>query len=147
MNNGAYFKKLREFIIDNSNIESLEILRDPKLFDGALQSTMLLVLKKGKNQGDYLFQKNGITIFTEGVKYLEKIFKGRVTLKDVGYSVKTGSIVWNQNRNLLTHNPNVAIPLIWAYNVGNGELKLPINKPGKPQYIKTTRYDVGPAIV
>ena len=60
MNNGAYFQKLRRFIVENSNIEYLHILKDPKLFNGALQSTMLLILKKGKNKGNYLFKKNGI---------------------------------------------------------------------------------------
>ena len=45
MNNGAYFSKLREFIINNTDIEYLEILDGSKLFDKALQTVMLLVLK------------------------------------------------------------------------------------------------------
>ena len=31
MNNGAYFNKLREYIIKHSNIESLSILKSPKI--------------------------------------------------------------------------------------------------------------------
>jgi Type I restriction-modification system methyltransferase subunit len=46
MNNGAYFSKLREYIISNTNIEYVEVLDGSKLFDKALQTVMLLVLKR-----------------------------------------------------------------------------------------------------
>lgn len=147
MNNGAYFSKLRNFIVQNANIEYLRVLKNPKLFSGALQSTMLLVLKKGPNKGDYIFRKNGILIFSENAKYLEKIFKGKKTLHDLNYSVKTGRLVWNQNRHILTNEKRDSVPLIWAHNIKKGKLDLPIFKEGKPQYVKTKNYDVGPAIV
>ena len=147
MNNGAYFQKLRRFIVDNSNIEYLHILRDPKIFHGALQSTMLLILKKGDNKGTYLFKKNGILIFSEEARYLEEAFKNNVTLHDLNFEVKTGRLVWNENKKLLTNNPKGAIPLIWAHNIGENELKFPILRKDKPQYVKTKNYDVGPTIV
>lgn len=147
MNNGAYFLKLRNFIVHNSNIEHIHILRDPKIFNGALQSVMLLTLKKGKNKGNYLFTKNGISIFSEGARYLEKAFKNKVTLHDLNYEVKTGRLVWNQNKNLLTNNPKEGIPLIWAHNITEEGLNLPIIKDGKPQYVKRKDFNIGPAIV
>jgi len=147
MNNGAYFQKLRKFIVDNSNIEYLHILKDPKIFHGALQSTMLLILKKGDNKGTYLFKKNGILIFSEEARYLEEAFKNNVTLHDLNFEVKTGRLVWNENKKLLTNNPKGAIPLIWAHNIGENELKFPILREDKPQYVKTKNYDVGPTIV
>jgi adenine-specific DNA-methyltransferase len=147
MNNGAYFKNLRKFIIENTNIEYLHVLKDPKLFNGALQSTMLLVLKKGKNKGDYIFKKNGLVIFSEGAEYLKKTFENKITLKELNFNVRTGKMVWNQNRNILTHNKNEGIPLIWAHNIQENGLKFPIYKEDKPQYVKTKKYDFGPAIV
>jgi adenine-specific DNA-methyltransferase len=147
MNNGAYFSKLREFIVDNTNIEYLHILDDPKMFKGALQSTMLLILKKGKNKGDYLFRKNGILLFSENVKYLNKAFKDKMTLYDLGYEVKTGRLVWNQNKKLLTNKSQGNIPLIWSRNITSDGLKIPIEDDKKPQYVKTQNFDVGPAIV
>jgi adenine-specific DNA-methyltransferase len=147
MNNGAYFLKLRRFIIDNSNIEYLHILKDPKIFHGALQSTMLLVLKKGKNKGNYLFKKNGILIFSEGAKYLKKLFKNNITLYNLNFEVKTGRLVWNQNKHLLTNNPKGNVPLIWAHNITEKGLDFSIINHKKPQYIKTKDFDVGPAIV
>ncbi len=148
MNNGAYFSKLRDFIINNSDIEYLEILEGSKLFDKALQTVMLLVLKKGEHKNKYVFSKNGISILTENKKNLEKIFKNRTTLYELGYKVKTGRIVWNQNKNLLTSKKDKnTIPLIWAYNITNNGLEIPINNPKKPQYIKTKDFDIGPAII
>jgi|GEM_PF-74351 len=147
MNNGVYFAKLRKFIVENTNIEYLHILDNPKLFHNALQSTMLLILKKGENKGDYLFKKNGILIFSENPDYLEKSFKNKLTLNDLDHEVKTGRLVWNQNKNLLTNSPKEGIPLIWAHNITQEGLKLPIINEKKPQYVKTNDYDLGPAIV
>jgi len=147
MNNGAYFSKLRDFIVQNANIEYLHVLKNPKLFSGALQSTMLLILKKGKNNGNYIFRKNGILIFSEKANCLEKMFEGKKTLHDLNYSVKTGRLVWNQNRHILTDEQRDGVPLIWAHNIGKRRLNIPVNKSGKPQYVKTKDYDVGPAIV
>ncbi|BCX16108.1 MAG: hypothetical protein KatS3mg098_337 [Candidatus Parcubacteria bacterium] len=147
MNNGAYFLKLRKFIVENSNIEYLHILDDPKIFHGALQSTMLIILKKGRNKGNYLFKKNGILIFSENPKFLEKAFENKLTLYDLGYEVKTGRLVWNQNKHLLTNNPEEGIPLIWAHNITPTGLKFPIIDKTKPQYVKRKDFDIGPAIV
>lgn len=149
MNNGAYFARLRNFIIHNANIEHIEILKDSKIFKGALQSTMLLVLRKGENKGDYIFKKNGIVIFSENAKDLQKEFRNAVTLKDLGYAAKTGRVIWNQNKHLLTNNSKDGIPLIWAHNIDEKklDLSLSISNPKKPQYIKRQDYNIGPAIV
>lgn len=144
MNNGAYFKKLREFIIQNCNIEYLSI-QEATLFEGALQSVMLLILKKGKNKGDYIFRKNGILIFSEKVSDLNKAFENSVTLYDLGYKAKTGSLVWNQNKHLLTNSKSGSIPLIWSHNITKDGIVL--NNNGKLQYARVNSYEEGPAIV
>jgi len=146
MNNGAYFANLRRFIVENCNIEYLSVLDSPSLFHEALQSVMLLILKKGQNKGDYIFKKNGILIFTEEVSYLDKAFEGKTSLSGLGYKVMTGKLVWNDNKHLLTHEAEGNIPLIWSYNITPDGLKLGNHE--RPQYVKIREgYDVGPAIV
>lgn len=147
MNNGAYFSKLRKYIIENTNIEYLELLESSLYFKGANQTVMLLILKKGTNRGDYIFKKNGITIFSEDVTLLENAFDGTVSLKEMGYSVKTGKIVWNKNKENLTDDDS-KILLIWSHNITKEGLKLN-NKDSdiKKQYIDKKDYNVGPAIV
>ena len=145
MNNGAYFSKLRKHIVENANIEYLEILDDTSLFHKALQMTMLLVLRKGENKGDYLFEKNGIMIFTTNSAYLEGAFSGKTCLRDLGFNVRTGRLVWNQNKELLTDDPSKGIPLIWAHNITEDGLVHPMEH-RKPQYVRVKDYDVGPAV-
>lgn len=146
MNNGAYFANLRDYIVRNSNIEFLSVSNGSRLFHEALQTTMLIVLKKGKNRGNYIFRKNGIQIFTERPNYLKRAFKDKTTLHNLGFMAKTGRLVWNQNKDLLTNNPRKGIPLIWAHNITSRGLQIPV-KNRKPQYVMTNGYDIGPAIV
>ena len=145
MNNGAYFSKLRKYIIENAEIEHLEILDDEKLFHSAQQTTMLLVLRKGTNNGKYIFKKNGITIFAEDLEALEKMFSGKSSLRESGFSVSTGQVVWNQNKELLTEEKAEGEILIWSHNIT--EEGLVLNNKNKKQYVRKNNPDVGPAIV
>jgi adenine-specific DNA-methyltransferase len=146
MNNGAYFKKLREFILQVADIKYLKVLNDPYLFKEVNHTFQLLILKKEHNTGRYIFRMNGITIFTDKAEKLKRMFKEAATLHELGYRVQTGKVVWNQNRDRLTNNKVKGIPLIWSHNIMGGRLVL-LNKADKPQYIKSDRYDIGPAIV
>lgn len=146
MNNGAYFSKLRKFIVETCNIESLSIQKVSGLFEDALQSVMLLVLKKGPNRGDYIFKKNNILIFSEQKSYLEAAFENNTTLGTLGFKVKTGKLVWNQNKKALTHDSKNAVMLIWSHNITSEGINLG-NKINKPQFVKTESYEEGPAIV
>ncbi len=146
MNNGAYFAKVRDYIIKHSNIEFLEIIRDTALFPEALQMVMLLILKKGKNRGHHIFRHRGISIFTENVDFLKRSFANTVSLKELGYRVRTGRLVWNQHKEELTHDPVGALPLLWAHNIAPEGLRFPMIQK-KPQYVKMDLCDEGPAIL
>ncbi|WP_288519070.1 N-6 DNA methylase [uncultured Brachyspira sp.] len=143
MNNGAYFSKLREYIIKNSSLEYLHIIDGADNFHLANQKVMLIILKKtnSKKLSKYIFKKNRITIFTEDKKFLNKAYKNTVSLKDIGYTVKTGSIIWNEHKEKLTNDKNNSTLLIWASNINNGKIIIGYTK-GKPQYIKNISGDL-----
>lgn len=143
MNNGAYFSKLREYIIKNSSLEYLHIIDGADNFHLANQKVMLIILKKtnSKKSSKYIFKKNGITIFTEDKNFLNKSYKNTVSLKDIGYTVKTGSIIWNEYKEKLTNDKNNSTLLIWASNINNGKIIIGYTK-GKPQYIKNISNDL-----
>lgn len=143
MNNGAYFSKLREYIIKNSSLEYLHIIDGADNFHLANQKVMLIILKKtnSKKSSKYIFKKNGITIFTEDKKFLNKAYKNTVSLKDIGYTVKTGGIIWNEHKEKLTNDKNNSTLLIWASNINNGKIIIGYTK-GKPQYIKNISNDL-----
>ena len=143
MNNGAYFSKLREYIIKNSSLEYLHIIDGADNFHSANQKVMLIILKKtnSKKSSKYIFKKNGITIFTEDKNFLNKSYKNTVSLKDIGYTVKTGGIIWNEHKEKLTNDKNNSTLLIWASNINNGKIIIGYTK-GKPQYIKNISNDL-----
>lgn len=143
MNNGAYFSKLREYIIKNSSLEYLHIIDGADNFHFANQKVMLIILKKtnSKKSSKYIFKKNGITIFTEDKNFLNKSYKNTISLKDIGYTVKTGSIIWNEHKEKLTNDKNNSTLLIWASNINNGKIIIGYTK-GKPQYIKNVSNDL-----
>lgn len=141
MNNGAYFDKLRKFIINNGEIIQLDILSDD-LFQDALQTVQILVIRKSKSSNKFVFCKNNICIFTENVEELERYWHGAYSLKELGYAVKTGNVVWNQHKSKLSSNPNDTL-LVWAHNIDNNNRLALSTK--KPQYIKewTPEYNHG----
>lgn len=143
MNNGAYFSKLRKYIIKNSSLEYLHIIDGADNFHLANQKVMLIIVKKtnSKKSSKYIFKKNGITIFTEDKKFLNNAYENTVSLKDIGYTVKTGSIIWNEHKEKLTNDKNNSTLLIWASNINNGKIIIGYTK-GKPQYIKNISSDL-----
>jgi adenine-specific DNA-methyltransferase len=147
MNNGAYFKKLREFIVRNTDILYMRVIEDPHVFEEVNHTFQLLVLRKTPNTGRYVFSRGDVTIFSERAEEIKRAFEGAYTLRELGYRVQTGRVVWNQHREKLTRDPGRGILLIWARNIKGGRLVL--NNSSRPQYIAWPREkaDVGPAIV
>ncbi len=147
MNNGAYFKKLREFIVGNADILYMRVVEDPHVFEEVNHTFQLLVLRKAPNTGRYVFSRGEITIFSERAEEIKRAFEGAFTLGELGYRVQTGRVVWNQHREKLTRDPGRGILLIWARNIKGGRLVL--NNSSRPQYIAWPREkaDEGPAIV
>lgn len=130
INTGKYFSKLRDYIINTCEIEELITLGDKDFLD-ALQNTQILVLRKKANTGKYIFKKNNVSLFCKNYQNLLSLYTGKVSLKDAGYDVKTGSIVWNQKAKQLSNNDNDTL-LIWSHNISSNGIVLS-NK--KPQYI------------
>ena len=154
MNNGAYFERLREYIVQSSAVEFLQVFPDQTLFDGAQTPVQLLVLRRGAlDAGHYVYKRenptNGFrrTIFSEAPKEIQASFEGRHTLYELGYEAVTGTIVWNQHRPSLRHTASEnSVPLIWAHNIKDKLRLAPNHK--RPQFIETDRPTLqGPAIV
>ena len=160
MNTGAYFERLRRYVLEHSEIEFLEIHHDQKLFDGAQTPVQLIVLRRGDaaktlnsaQLGKHVFIRENCgfrrTIFAENPSDLEAAFQGRKSLFELGYEAVTGTIVWNQHRSDLRHQAtNGEVPLIWAQNIGNGQLLNSANS-NRPKFIDTDKPNMtGPAIV
>jgi len=130
MNNGAYFKSLRQYIVSVGCITNLTILTED-VFEDAEQAVQLLVIRKGSHNDAFTFTRKDSTIFTDKSSNLSSLWVGAYSLKELGYTVKTGNFVWNQHKEKLSTNENNTL-LIWAHNIVNGKIELS-NK--KPQFI------------
>lgn len=154
MNNGAYFEALRRWILGRAEVEHIILLDDPHLFDGAQQSVMLIVLRKGVRSDRHVFRahygaKGDTPIFMARPEMLEAQLAGMHTLASLGFSIRTGRCVWNQRKEDLRRKavPG-AVALVWAHNITTArEIVLVDDHAKRPQYVLESQPDVGPAIV
>jgi adenine-specific DNA-methyltransferase len=156
MNNGAYFAALRHHIVARAVVEVLEVLDDPRLFAGAQQSVMLIVLRKGvataRDHDRHVLEVEGRVgrepLFAPDAARLRALREGHATLAELGFEVRTGRVVWNQRRADLRHEPEPGtVPLVSAHNIGDGVLDFTADHRGRPQFVRCRDPDVGPAIV
>jgi hypothetical protein len=84
----------------------------------------------------YSLMLNSNYIFTPNAQLLSSYFENATTIKEMGLSVKTGTIVWNEHKDLLTHDELNTI-LLYNTNVTNdNKIKLTTFKnEEKAQYI------------
>lgn len=153
LNNGAYFESLREYLGDVAAIEHLEVMDASDLFLGANTAVQLIVLRKGATGDRFRFEcfdpESGFrrVIFSGRPEELAAQFEGRKTLWQLGWSAVTGSIVWNQNRDLLrTDAGEGTVSLIWSRNVGRGSIEFDGN-PDRPEHIVAAAAMEGPAVL
>jgi len=153
MNNGAFFSRLRKFIVENSSIESLDIFTDKSHFPEVQTAVQTIILKKGEKSPKYLVKikspKKSEVIFAQDAHELSAEFQSRSTLWDLGYEANTGILVWNQNKENLRSNPSgETVALVWAHNIqADATIVLDETNVKKPQYVIADRHLVGPAIV
>ena len=154
MNTGAYFESLRQYITSVSSVEAIISVPESDHFLDAQTSVQIIVLKKGPPNDRFVFRKSqpesnySRTIFCVDPQRLESTFIGAKTVWELGYSVHTGTVVWNQARERLYSSmvPN-SIRLLWAHDISeSGEISLePLNL--KPGWITDTSPETGPAII
>lgn len=152
MNNGAYFESLRRHLLGRAAIEHLEVLDDPHLFEGAQQQVMLIVLRKGAQSKEHVFEarlgETIVPLFMQRPQDLIDLLAGHDTLAELGFTIRTGRCVWNQHKpSLLPREEAGAVRLIWASNIGAGALDWDEEGPKRPQWVRFEKPDIGPAIV
>lgn len=141
MNNGAYFKKTRDYILKNSSVEHLEIVRHNKHFADALTSVQIIVLRKKENpslvaetDSKFVVDFNTLStikpvktlpvIFTEKKREILKLWEKNTSLSNAGFKVKTGNIVWNQYKNVFSEYQEGYSPLLYSKDIKDNTLTL-----------------------
>lgn len=129
MNNGYSFSPLRQFIVETCNIQHIELFSDNE-FDSAQQNVMILVLERLNNDVNNsvnIFTRGDTTIFSNEYKKIEKMFEDKHSLEELSFEVKTGNLVWNQNKSHISRDSSDML-LLWACNIVSNKVSLDLPK-------------------
>lgn len=143
--NSSYYEPCRKYIAEKTTILAVEDL-DVKYYD-TTQKTMLLLLKNTPSlRKPYIFKQAGNVYISPYFKELKDLGKKSKTLQELGYKIKTGEVVWNQNKDKLAEKGDL---VIYTTNIVKNELVLGNLKEPKKQYIQRFERPItkGPAIL
>ena len=143
--NSSYYEPCRKYIAENTTILHLENL-NAHYFD-TTQKTMLLILKNNKENDNFLFKRYNNVYITPFYKELNELVKKTTTLNELGITIKTGEVVWNQEKDKLSTSDGTLI--VYTSNIVDNALVLNNLKGEKKQYIQNFKKSPtkGPAIV
>jgi 16S rRNA G966 N2-methylase RsmD len=136
--NSDNYQECRNFIRAKTTIVGVKDI-DVKYVD-TTQNTMLLVIKNSTDgaRGEWFFKDKYITPY---YKELSSLVENTVTIKELGFKVKTGEVVWNENKNKLVNKEKPADPgtlVIYSSNISDNH-RIDIFEEGlskeKKQYI------------
>ena len=104
--NCLYYEKTRKYI--ETSFKILGILNCPeRKFMGTAQKTIILIIQKTNTSNfheenkKYVIEKGGKIIFgvPKNISKLKDLFLNSSSLKELGFEVSVGSVVWNQHKN------------------------------------------------
>lgn len=123
--NCLYYNKTRKFIIDNYSILNIININDKYLETN--QETILIIIQNNKNNisNDFFIIKNEFIIFNtkENINFFKDIYQNSTNLYNLNFNCKIGSIVWNENKKLLTNDISKT-KLIYNSDISNKQLKI-----------------------
>lgn len=127
--NSIYYSEIRNYIVTTCEILKISDYEEHNKFLDTEQATFGLILRRTsvapnkeclleESIGNFAIRINGGFIFTDNVAKMKSYFAGATTLKDMGVTVKTGTVVWNEKKDLLTHDETNTV-LLYNTNVTN----------------------------
>jgi hypothetical protein len=131
--NCSYYERMRHWLYSNVSILKVELLSGSYI--ETQQDTFLLVIRNTQpiKEQPFFFRIGVDNIYlTPNYKELPNLIKGTSTLSQLGCSVKTGDVVWNQEKDKLSDTGTL---LIYSSNISTGNLVLGNLKLPKKQYI------------
>lgn len=142
--NASYYGTIRKHIIDTCSVVDIIDCEDcSNDFLDTQQTTFIMVVQKGDSSNchkeKFVVGLGDLMIFTPSASILLRLLAGSTTLKAMGYSVRTGSVVWNEHKaklsvdsskTLLIYNTNVVSNQLEVKTFANEEKKQFIDLPG-----------------
>ena len=138
--NCLYYDKTRKHIAENYSVIMIDECIDD--FIETKQETIIFIIQNNVPEkyenSKYILQQDGYTIFgTEtNISELKSMYHNSSTLAKMNFSVNVGTVVWNQCKDILTHDKNETL-LIYSSDIKNNKLKIKkYSNEEKKNYIK-----------
>lgn len=119
--NAAYYATIRNYMKQQGELLEIVDFTANGGFMETQQATIGMIYRKtGHNplpkECPYSIRLGENFVFSENAQHLRSIFVGSTTLAKLGLAVKTGNIVWNQKKELLTEDSRCTL-LIYNSNI------------------------------
>jgi hypothetical protein len=148
--NSVYYEGIRRYIVENYNLlEIIDYKKDDQFMDTDQDTVGIIITNRLDIHShiNYILETSSGIIFTLYHNILDELRIGSTTLKELGLGVKTGTIVWNQVKDLLTSDISKTL-LLYNSNIINNTIVLKdFKNPAKKQYINIQRTETRPFIV
>ena len=130
--NSSYYDKTRKFIVAHFailHVVRCETLDSSVKYIDTVQDTIVLIIQKKPTDGGGgsdgggdggVYEKNGMTIFTDNIPRLVRLYKGSRSLHELDFNVHVGTVVWNQCKDILTDDASKT-RLIYSSNIASGK--------------------------
>jgi hypothetical protein len=132
--NCVYYEPIRKYLYETTTILEAEVLAG-KYID-TQQATFVLILRKGKKNSNFFVCLNDKHYIVPEYKKMRTLLRKSTTLDALGFEVRTGEVVWNQEKDKLADS---GIPVIYSGNLSTGTLVLGNLALPKKQYIQGFR--------
>ena len=148
--NSVYYEGVRKIIYEKYNLlEIIDYKKDDKFMDTDQETVGIIITNKKDimSPTNYILKTCSGIIFSINSAILETLYNNSTTLKSLGLSVKTGTIVWNQVKDKLTDDKSQTL-LLYNSNIMNNAVVLKDFKNNeKKQYIILEKTEQKPFIV
>lgn len=120
--NCTYYEPMRNYISHYCSIKFIQEL--DVSYHETSQDTMLMIIQNSPDPNmPYFFKRNGCNFISPYYKELNELVKDTNTLNNLGFTVKTGDVVWNQEKDKLCDSPDdETTVIIYSSNIKNGSL-------------------------
>lgn len=146
--NCIYYDKTRSHIYNNYKI--LNIVECYDDYIETKQDTILLIIQNTKNfdNSEYLLNKSMLYILGQPnyIKQLKQLYEDSCSLKDLGFNVSVGNLVWNQHKDILCDDKSKTL-LIYSSDITNGVLDIKTYKNDKKKNYIDKKGEHGPLLV
>lgn len=123
--NCLYYNKLRKHIYDNYSIINIIDCSKCNYIDTEQETIIFIIQNIKRDNNDYSISVNNNTIFNtpNNIIKIKEFYRNSVSLNELNFEVKVGSVVWNQNKSLLTDDDSKT-RLIYSSDIKNNSLIL-----------------------